>query len=172
MALLTCASFRYIADVANATDYAAALRITRPYQRDVELESALYAAKCYHAPENADGCNFFRYQSIPTATVENDVECPFRGGMCHLGSKSALKLSTGKVDSQTIGVNAPKRYTFERNSTCAPLNMNASFISLHEADNMNIIRYHYGASSVYGNNWMFEAKEPQTMPEAGGYRLS
>ena len=127
----------------NATDDREMFSISREY------ESITWAQSCYGPAEGSDGCDLLLQDSIPKS-VEESVRCPFGEHMCHGGSNSAVRFSTGPVDARTIGINTPHRYEFQRSTTCSPLNMNESYVRLSRGDGGLAFDYYYGGSVVYG----------------------
>ena len=132
----------------NTTSRYEAVKMNLQYEFAAEIDSAALVRNCYHAAEGADGCNLYLTQSI-SHTVKDNASCPFAEYMCHNGPNGAIEFATGAVDARAIGINAPQTMEFRRSTTCAPLNMNSSFIRT-SADG-EIYDYHYGFSSVYGN---------------------
>ena len=121
--------------------------MAQKFYHDVEVDSGVYARRCYNASDGADGCDGFYQQSIPYTAIEN-VSCPFKGhsvDLCFDGPSSAFSLSTGKVPPEAIGINTPLKYTFERETTCAPLIMDDRLIRRTVDENNTIFyRYLYG----------------------------
>lgn len=114
-------------------------------------DAAQYARLCY-AGRNLDyGCDQFPYQAIKYGTVSND-SCPWTGGMCELGAHGAITFSTGPTPASALGINAKESLQFERTTTCAPVTMNATFITMRERSDdgcfMDSIDYNYGWSHV------------------------
>lgn len=100
-----------------------------------------YTKQCYHAEEEAEGCNFFYKQSIKYIERANQT-CPFRGKTCAWGRNSALSFDTGLVDAHFLGINAQKKYQFRRKMLCAPLLPDGDFIIFETgADNTTSIKY-------------------------------
>ena len=135
----------------SATGLENASLISQPYEFKAQLDSADWARNCYHADHGTDGCNFFLQRSI-SYTVEHNAACPFPDYMCHGGASSALAFSTGAVDAREIGINAPKTWEFERNTTCSPLNMNETFIQLSRNGSELTFKYCYGAGDGFGDH--------------------
>ena len=122
------------------------------YFHDVEVDSAEYARRCYNASDGADGCNFFYQQSIPF-TISENTTCPFKygsDGLCFDGLLSGFTLNTSKVTPEAIGINTPLKYTFQRETTCSPLQMDNRFIRRVEAGN-NTTYYQYLYGRQTGN---------------------
>ena len=132
----------------NTSDLEDTYQINKPYESDAQLDSANWAHNCFHTEDGADGCNFFAQQSI-SYTVEHNASCPFPDYMCYGGSSSALAFSTGAVNAREIGVNAPRTWEFERNTTCSPLNMNETFIRLSRNGSEYTFSYYYGTTDVF-----------------------
>ena len=133
-------------------DPALSLNLSTPYEFRTELDSALWAQRCYHAEEGADGCNSFLQQSIPYTTKHN-ATCPFADYMCHGGKESAISFSTGAISARALGINMPKTYEFERTTTCSPLNMNDTYIRLHQNGSEYTFTYHYGRAEGTSGDW-------------------
>jgi hypothetical protein len=97
-------------------------------QTRLQVDAASYAQTCYDGRGNAiTGCNLFAQQAIPYTSTE-EVDCPFGGEMCLLGSKGAIKFSTGPVPAQALGFNTGKYLEFQRSTTFAPLVRNETFV--------------------------------------------
>ena len=115
---------------------------------DSEVESAALAEKCFDAPKEADGCNYFVEQSIPF--TRSSALCPFRDAtMCSGGDTDVVKFSTGPVDARTLGVNTPMLVELSREMTCAPVVVNGSFARMKMENTTVLLSYYYG-SSYYG----------------------
>lgn len=102
----------------------------RKYLYDVESDCGQYARQCYHAGDDADGCNFFYMRSFNYSIKHNDT-CPFRGDLgylCHDGPSSAFTLSTDSIKAKDLGINSRYAYTFSRSTTCSPLLMDKRFV--------------------------------------------
>jgi hypothetical protein len=84
-----------------------------------ERQAGEYATRCYNAPPGADGCNFFVTQSIDFEVIDKTT-CPFADTFC-LEEHNAYTLSTGLVGSKELGINVPVGYTFNRTTTCSPI---------------------------------------------------
>jgi hypothetical protein len=127
---------------------------TQKYFHEIEVESGEYARRCYNATDGSDGCNYFYKQSIQFSVTENTT-CPFRSGsedLCFGSPSSALTLTTGKVAPQTIGINTPLKYTFERETTCSPLRMDGDLIQ-RVVDDKNTVYYRYFYGSRVANQF-------------------
>lgn len=135
----------------STTDLDDTSLISKPYESDAQLDSANWAQNCYHADDGTDGCNFFLQRSI-NYTVKHNASCPFPDYMCYGGASSAVAFSTGAVNAREIGINAPKAWEFERNTTCSPLNMNDTFIRLSENGSEYTFSYYYGTDLVVGDH--------------------
>ncbi|RDW56464.1 hypothetical protein BP6252_14147 [Coleophoma cylindrospora] len=97
-------------------------------QTRLQVDAASYAQSCYGGRGNAiTGCNLFAQQAIPYTSTE-EVDCPFSGEMCLLGSKGAIKFSTGPVPAQALGFNTGKHLEFKRSTSFAPLVRNETFV--------------------------------------------
>jgi hypothetical protein len=112
--------------------------ILSPFSYMQEMESGDYARRCYNASSGADGCNFFFTQNIEYH--EKNDTCPFASGFCLEGNLPAYTLSTGLVKSQDLGINVPVGYTFNRTSTCAPIQRD----DYYGVTDDGFIEYYYG----------------------------
>lgn len=126
------------------------------YYHDIEAESGEYAKKCYYGQDVSDGCNFFYQQSI-NFTEKHNEPCPFKselGDLCYGGPSSALSLTTGKVLPESIGINTPLKYTFQRDTTCSPLLMDDRFIQpfIYVNGNLKTQNYRYFHGNTTGPN--------------------
>ena len=133
-------------------DPAITYNVSSPYEFKTQVDSAVWAQRCYHAEHGADGCNLFLQQSIRYDTKHN-ASCPFAEYMCYGGRSSSISFSTGAVSVRALGINMPKTYEFERNTTCSPLNMNGTYIKLHKNGSEYRFTYHYGPSVDIGGDW-------------------
>jgi len=124
--------------------------ISRPYEFDTQLESATWAERCYHAEDGADGCNLLLQQSI-NYTIEDNSNCLFLDDMCYGGASSAISFSTDAINARALGINTPGTFEFQRNTTCSPLNMNHTFIKLHQNRSEYTFSYHYGPATGFGD---------------------
>ena len=79
-----------------------------------------YRQNCYNTTRRDGDCSFFFNQYI-SYVEQTNASCPFKGDTCWRGKGAAFTLDTGYVDANTIGLNAAKRYSFRRKTTCAPL---------------------------------------------------
>jgi hypothetical protein len=105
-----------------------------------------YRDTCYGAEEGDPACNVFYKQQIPFSALSN-ASCPFDGDACLFGSQSAFELTTGLLDSNFLGVNAPpsKRFHFSRTMTCAPLHSDERYVqSTGGPEYDNTYEYNYG----------------------------
>lgn len=91
--------------------------------------------------------------------------------MCRLGPQGAITFTTGPTPASALGINAKPSLQFERSTTCAPVNMNETYMThrVWKLDNCttHTFRYHYGWSiivdqgsttfdvSTYGNSREF-----------------
>lgn len=123
------------------------------YYHDIETDSGDYARKCYNRTDGADGCNYFYEQSIQFSIKQNDT-CPFKtesGDLCFDGPSSAFTLSTSRIRPETIGINTPLKYTFQRQATCSPLRMDDDYIKpFRNEENTLMFRYFYGHRTGQG----------------------
>jgi hypothetical protein len=104
-----------------------------------EKEAGDYANRCYNAPEGSDGCNFFVTKSLDFEE-KNETACPFADGFC-LEENNSYTLSTGLISSKELGFNVPIGYTFNRTTTCSPI-QRAGYIGYDEE--YHLIEYNYG----------------------------
>ena len=113
------------------------------YFVDNEAAAAAHESKCsstWSSPE----CGNFVENRLPYNTLDN-TPCPFRGDVCSQGPKSAFTLDTGHLDASMLGVNSCKRYLFRRNTLCAPLVANATYIRHSEApEGKGSVSHRYG----------------------------
>jgi hypothetical protein len=143
-----------------STDPSIIFNISRPYEFDTQLESATWAERCYHAEEGADGCNFLLQQFIDFNTEDNS-SCPFPDGMCYGGASSAISFSTDAISARALGINTPGTFEFQRNTTCSPLNMNETFVKLHQNRSQYTFSYHYGPAADFGD-WTWRTDSYRT----------
>ena len=122
-----------------------------PFAFQAQLDSAKLAESCYDTESGANDCNFFVQQSIPY--TPSDDPCPFVDGMCHENMSSASQFSTGPIDAATVGINAPRTWQFQRNTTCVPLNRNETYITTSEKDGIYTHTYNYGSSNGLPFTW-------------------
>ena len=83
-----------------------------------------YKESCYGPISDSSACDTFYSRQLPFHASSNQP-CPFDGDACLLGAQSAYEVTTGLLDSNTLGVNAPaaKRFHFRRTMSCAPLKL-------------------------------------------------
>jgi len=118
--------------------------ITTTYEFHAQMESAAYADACYGTGNSDSGCNYFASQDIQF-TEEHNAYCPFPdGSMCYGGSESSYHLTTGPVPARALGINTKRRYEFQREATFTPLNMNGTYITLHQNGSHYTFSYRYG----------------------------
>jgi hypothetical protein len=110
-----------------------------PFNYMQEKEAGDYATKCYNASDGADGCNFFFSQNIPFDEVD-EASCPFADGFC-LENHNSYTLTTGLVSSKVLGINVPLGYTFNRTTTCSPI-QRKGYTGVDE--DLGLIEYYYG----------------------------
>ena len=114
-------------------------------------DATQYARLCYGGRKLDYGCDQFPHQAVKYGTVTDD-DCPWTGGMCHLGTHGAITFSTGPTPASALGINAKDSLQFDRTTTCAPVNMNATFITSQEMPgsgcSVDSISYHYGWSNL------------------------
>ena len=128
-----------------------------PFAFQAQLDSAQLAKSCYHTTSGANGCNFFVQKSI--SYTPSDGPCPFVDGMCHENMSSALQLSTGPTDAAMVGIHAPETFQFQRNTTCAPLNGNETYISTSKNDGIYTHTYNYGSSNGFPFTWQKKTRD-------------
>ena len=104
-----------------------------------EKEAGDYANRCYNAPEGSDGCNFFVTKGF-RFEERNETACPFAKGFC-LEENNSYTLSTGYISSRELGFNVPVGYTFNRTTTCSPI-QRAGYIGYDEE--YGLVKYNYG----------------------------
>ncbi|KAL8783281.1 MAG: hypothetical protein Q9213_004715 [Squamulea squamosa] len=118
-----------------------------------ESNAAEYSRKCYKAQPGADGCNFFKNQSL--AFTEKPVStCPFPGKTCALDENPALLLDTGYIDAKYLGINSKIPYHFRRTTTCAPLKPDGELLSV-EIGQENLNHIADGVGDFYGRQRNF-----------------
>jgi hypothetical protein len=135
----------------SSNDYAMTTLFETKAQRDAQQ----YARLCYGGRKLDYGCDQFSHQAISYQTTTDD-DCPWGGGMCHLGAKGAITFRTGPTPALALGINAKHTLQFERSTTCAPVNMNATYITHQKmTDNgctADTFSYHYGWSNLIGKD--------------------
>jgi hypothetical protein len=104
-----------------------------------EKEAGDYANRCYNSPEGSDGCNIFVTKSFGFKE-KSETACPFADGFC-LEEHNSYTLSTGHISSKELGFNVPVGYTFNRTTTCSPI-QRAGYIGYDEE--FDLIEYNYG----------------------------
>ena len=94
---------------------------------NAEYESAALAENCFGADDGADGCNHFLLESV--SYRESKAVCPYPDRyMCWQGDQELIHLSTGSVDAKEIGIDTPEMMQYSRETTCAPVTSNNSFV--------------------------------------------
>lgn len=93
-----------------------------------------YKEACYDKPEADSQCEVF-YNRTVTSYPEKNATCPFEGDVCLFGKEGAYKRSTGLLDSNVLGINAPaaKRFHFRKEAICSPLRVDGDYV-LSEGD--------------------------------------
>ena len=115
-----------------------------PYETALQEDSAHLAKRCYNATRSIDGCDLLMSPAIKYE-IQHNASCPFtEDSMCYYGAQGAISFSTGEVDARALGINAPRTFTFRRNTACSPLNMSSSYI--RELKYSNSFEYTYGSS--------------------------
>ncbi|KAK8061752.1 hypothetical protein PG994_008118 [Apiospora phragmitis] len=104
------------------------------------------AEQCYS--DQSSGileCSRFVTKAVPTAVMDYDTPCPFKGDICRQNSAN-LRLDTGHLNSNDVfGLNAPKdetltvRYVLQ----CAPL-ATEGHTFINTFSNHNFTSYNYG----------------------------
>jgi hypothetical protein len=92
--------------------------------QNITLSAANYASACYASTPDPLQCKVYTTPTLPFTTDQN-ASCPFVPGMCYLPDTAAYKMDTGKLDSNFhLGINTrpEDRITYQRITTCAPLN--------------------------------------------------
>jgi hypothetical protein len=141
----------------------------QPYHARAQLEAQQYARLCYGGRKSDYKCDQFLQQSIAYETTVND-DCPFSPGMCHLGPKGAITFSTGPTPALALGVNAKRTLQFERNTTCAPVMMNSTFVEhipgTIDGCRAQRFRYHYGYTPNSNISYEFDLfdRQPSNWP--------
>lgn len=124
-------------------------------QTKLQGDAASYSQTCYGGRGNSiTGCNLFARQAIPY-TLTEDVSCPFGGEMCLLGSKGAIRFSTGPVPAQALGFNTGKYLEFQRSTTFAPLVRNETFVQQsNSGEDREFVGFdfYYGWTGPIGNS--------------------
>ncbi|KAI9852075.1 MAG: hypothetical protein M1838_001872 [Thelocarpon superellum] len=139
------------------------------YYHQAELESAHLAQDCYGEEEGADGCNLFVSQSIDYQTY--NASCPFAPDLCLEDAGPAVQYSTGPVSGAKLGINAPQVLEFERNTTCSPLNMNESYVTLVRNGNTKTYQYNYGTVPLYHNHTWDSVPQRDGQGVGSGYQV-
>jgi hypothetical protein len=111
-----------------------------------QRRSTIYIDNCYREPFAAEDCKVYNNRTI-AFSEEHNASCPFLGDVCLYGQISAYALETHWVDSNVLGINAPKRYHFRRKTTCSPIVTNYSYIVPVDRDGLSQLGEYY-----YGNN--------------------
>ena len=102
----------------------------------LRLKVQTLSNNCYGAPEGADGCNYFLQQSIPFKM--SGALCPFNDASMHF--------SMGPVNARVLGINTPMPIEISRETTCAPITVNGSFVEMHIKNTSVLPHYYYGMS--------------------------
>jgi len=107
-------------------------------------KSACYGSNDGNSPE---ACGVYYQRQLPFRASPN-ATCPFDGDACLFGTQSAYKVTTGLLDSNILGVNAPisKRFHFSRTISCAPLKTDDYVFSSGNSSFPNQWIYDYGPS--------------------------
>lgn len=121
-------------------------------------QAASYSQQCYKKSRETEGCQHF-YQQYIAYSEKAIHRCPLRYGGCAVQSTAAnnnfpegdignqgqsaardvgVSFDTGFVESNVIGINAPKRYSFRRTATCAP---STSFMKRYDSFGFAIGRF-------------------------------
>lgn len=109
-----------------------------------------YAEKCYGKGDNdVDRGKFYAKEML--MKTDYNSPCPFDNDMCVGGPHSALKMSSGLVDSKILGINTrvASRFTFERAITCAPIFNDDRYQSYDESENAWLFKYMTDGARYY-----------------------
>ena len=121
-----------------------------PYSIDIETEAREYARQCYIS-DTSNSCQYFSNQSIQY-TISNTAPCPFAAQMCTGPENTALLMTTGLIPANTLGINAPRGYQFNRTTVCSPVLRNDSLIQRGKASSGKVEwLYYYGTFLGSGN---------------------
>jgi hypothetical protein len=119
-----------------------------------------YKNACYETDEGDPACTMFYKQQIPFSS--SNAPCPFDGDACLSDDQPALEVTTGLLDSNVLGVNAPasKRFYFRRTMTCAPLHADERYVTSTGGNKYpNEWLYNYGpfvlGSSIILDNYTY-----------------
>lgn len=124
-------------------------------------DAAEYSQKCYEANLGADGCNFFKNQSI-SFTEKLISTCPFPGKTCALDENPALVLDTGYIHAKYLGINSEIPYHFRRTATCASLKPDGEFLSMEMDQNEDEFNRIVVVSNFYGRKKSFYTLTTET----------
>jgi hypothetical protein len=117
-----------------------------------------YKHACYCNSGQDERCKRYYRRLIPSDAIAN-VSCPFDGEVCLYGKQGAYKRTTGLLDSNVLGINAPpsKRSYFRKTIVCSPLRTDGDRVvakGKHEYPNEYL--YNYGPLVVRGE-WSNES---------------
>lgn len=78
--------------------------------------------------------------------------CPFNdGSMCSSGDAEVVHFSPGPVNARVLGINTPMPVEFSRETTCAPITVNGSFVEINIKNTSVLLHYYYGMSFIRGD---------------------
>ncbi|KAF2674453.1 hypothetical protein BT63DRAFT_419745 [Microthyrium microscopicum] len=89
-----------------------------------------YKDACYNGDQSDLSCETF-YRTLIPSTSEVNISCPFDGDICLYGKFGAYRRTTGLLDSNILGINAPasKIFHFRKTMDCSPLRMDSPYIT-------------------------------------------
>lgn len=111
-----------ILDSEAHTDSSEQITIFYPYMSQLMNSYASQAEQCYSSTSDAQNCNLYTKQRLPT-NIDRNASCPFEDSICKL-ERGNIVFDTGYLDSHfDFGINAPEqeRVLFRRVSSCAPI---------------------------------------------------
>jgi hypothetical protein len=131
------------------------------FQAQKEIKSAAYAGRCYvddHSSDSAS-CNAFAYNRVAAIKSEGNQACPFVDhSYCDQTGDgfNAETFTTDAVKAQRIGIKTREDITFNRTTTCVPLNIYQGFVK-KLSDSAGHWGYELGpvASDEYSSNFTF-----------------
>lgn len=113
-----------------------------------EVETRDVAKRCY-LKDPATRCNDFFIESTLSFKETSNSTCPFAEGFCLEGNQAAYTLSTDLISSKSLGINVPIGYTFNRTTTCAPIQKD-DYIEYewYNKTEETLVKYFYGSRGV------------------------